>query len=79
MPMTHPAYNFAAVTPNDSADLTGGQARAFYIGTGGTIALQNSAGTSVSFTSVNGGSILPVSSRRVLATGTTASGIIALF
>jgi hypothetical protein len=77
--MTHPAYNFATVAPNDSTDLPGGQARAFYVGTGGTLALQNNAGVTVSFPSVNGGSILPVSSRRVLATGTTASNIIALF
>lgn len=79
MSMSHPSYDYAAVTPNNSVDLPGGQARAFYIGGAGSIVLRDSAGDDVTFVAVNSGSILPVSAKRVLASGTTATNIVALY
>jgi hypothetical protein len=77
-----PATQAAAVTPSDSTIVS---CRALFVGTGGNVAvhmLGNAAspgGTSVTFSNVPSGSILPVSCYRVLSTGTTASNIVALY
>jgi hypothetical protein len=71
-----PAVNADAVVPSDTTSNT---FRALYVGTGGDIvilALDDS--TSVTFKNVPGGSILPVSTSRVYATGTTATDIVGL-
>lgn len=74
-----PAFNAAAITPNDGADLAF-TARALYVGVGGDIAavLKGDA-ASVVFKSVPQGSLLPACIKRVLATGTTASNLVALW
>lgn len=73
-----PATKCAEVAPNDSTDLAD-SARALYVAGAGDIELipvgQSAA---VTFTGVPAGSILPVRVARVLATGTTATGIVAL-
>lgn len=68
-----------AVTPNDTTDLPQGMARGLYTGAGGAIALQMDGGGTLTFASVPAGQILPLNTRRVLATGTTATGLIALY
>jgi hypothetical protein len=73
-----PAENALAVTPSDSADLTGAPCRALYVGTGGNISLIV-GGNTLTFTAVPSGSILPVRASRVRSTSTTASNIIALY
>lgn len=73
-----PAENFAAVTPNDSTDLTL-RARGLYIGTGGTLVVQGNDSADVTFLNVPNGTILPIAVSRVKATGTTCSNIIALW
>lgn len=79
---TAPATKAAAVTASDSTVVN---ARALYVGTGGTVAvhmLGNAASpgeTSVSFVNVPSGTLLPISCYRVLSTGTTASNIVALY
>lgn len=74
--MTDPAYGAKAVTPSDSTNLSG--VRALYIGVSGDVAIMApGSGTAVTFKSVAVG-ILPVQCRRVMATGTTATDIVAL-
>lgn len=74
-----PARNAFAVTPNSANDLPT-FCRALYIGTGGNIRVTTARGDTVTFTNVQGGSVLPVACRRVLAApDTTASGIVALY
>lgn len=68
--------NAAAVTPNDSTDLS--SAGFLYVGTGGDVALITSGSNTVTFANVPSGSFLPVLTTRVLATGTTASDILVL-
>lgn len=67
----------AAVTPNDSADLTVGQALSLYIGVSGDVALDTPTATNVLFKAVPVG-VLNVAATRVRATGTTATSIVAL-
>jgi len=74
---THVAEYAAVVTPNDSVDLPL-KARALFVGGAGNIAVVTRGGSSVTFTGVAAGSILPVAVNRVLATGTTATNIMAL-
>ena len=71
-----PAVFAATVTPSDSTVLT--PTRGLYVGTSGNIAVQMSDGSNVTFVSVPQG-ILPVRVVKVLATGTTASNIVALW
>jgi len=65
-----------AITPADSVMTT--QARALFIGTGGNLAVLTADGSSVTFSNVAAGTILPVSVKQVSATNTTASNIIGL-
>lgn len=76
---THTAQNAVAVTPDNSTDLPGGPCRALYVGTTGDISLIPAGGSSaVTFAAVAVG-ILPVAVKRVRATSTTATNIVALY
>ena len=73
-----PALHAWAVTPNDSAALPNGPARALFIGTGGVVVLDTVGGeTQVSFT-VPSGFLLPMQVNKVWNTNTTASNMVAL-
>ena len=72
-----PAFEFEAVTPSDTADLTV-SVRALYIGTTGDLAIYNGQGTAVVFKNLPAGSFVPLNTTRVMATNTTASDIISL-
>lgn len=75
-----PARNAAPVTPHDANDLAI-YAKAIYVGVSGDVTLipvGAATDTGVLFKSVPIG-WLPVQARRILATGTTASQIVALF
>ncbi len=74
---THPADNAVSVTPNDGADIPI-RARALYIGGAGNVSLVTLGGSTVTFVGLAAGSILPVTTARVLATGTTATNIVAM-
>lgn len=76
--LTAPARDAAAVTPDDAADL-GHLPRALYVGNGGDVSLRLAGGQAVVLQNVPGGSVLPLRASGVNATGTTASGIVALW
>ncbi|MES2337819.1 MAG: hypothetical protein V4537_06980 [Pseudomonadota bacterium] len=73
-----PATRVLAVVPHDTNPLTD-IPKALYIGTGGALVLQGISGGDASFTNVGDGCILPIRARLVKATGTTATGIVALY
>jgi len=73
-----PALNAEAVTPSDSVSLTN-DSRGLFVGGAGNISVLMSGGTSVTFTGVVAGSILPIRVNRVNATSTTATDIVALY
>lgn len=75
-----PGRRVRTVTPNDDDDLAI-YASALYVGTAGDVALiaeKDADNASVIFRNVPAGAILPVQTRRVLATGTTADDILAI-
>jgi hypothetical protein len=72
-----PASHGFAITPDDDTDLDE-TTRALYVGGGGDITLTLASGAALNFTNVVSGTILPLRSVRVQATGTTATGIVGL-
>lgn len=71
------AHGAASVTPSDSAEMP--ITRSLYIGTGGDLTVTMADGQNVTFTNTNGGLILPIQVIKVYSTGTTATGIVALY
>ena len=76
-----PAGYAWAVTPSDTVDIS--ESRAVYVGTGGDVVLHAYDPTtnnkaSVTLANVPDGTLLPIRTTRVLATGTTATNIVAL-
>lgn len=74
--LSSPAINAAEVTPNDATDLAI-TARALWVGGPGDVVAITAGGDQVTFAGAGG--MLPVRVNRVLATGTTASAIVALW
>ena len=75
----HPATRAAAVTPNDSTDLTYAS-RAIYVGGAGNIKVDTLGGDSaITFVGVPAGTTLAVRATRVYSTSTTATSIVALW
>lgn len=73
-----PAANAAAVTPSDSVDLATVSTALLASGAGVVSCDLQGSGTSV-LIPIGAGVVLPVRVRRVRATGTTATGIVALW
>lgn len=71
-----PARRAEAVTPNDTADLPN-FSRALYVGGAGDIQVTTVGGDTITLTNASG--FLPLCVARVHATGTIASGIVALW
>ena len=76
--LTSPAMDAADVTPNDATPLQT-VSRALYVGGGGDIAVEMLSGATIVFRNVPGGAILPMRARRVLATGTNATELVAMW
>lgn len=73
-----PAIKSANVTPNNDADLSF-VTRAIYVGGAGNVAvLLQDDSSAVSFVAVPAGTVLPIRAKRIRATGTTATNIVAL-
>ena len=77
-----PSTHATTVTPSDTVDLTN-IPKAIYIGGAGDVVVIGvnapTGATGVTFKAVAAGTILPVRARRLLATGTTATNIVALY
>jgi hypothetical protein len=73
-----PAERFVAVAPNDTAPLPGGTSRGLHVTVAGTLSVADADGNVVTIAS-GAGQYHPLRVARVLATGTTAGGIVALY
>lgn len=72
----HQALGAKAITVGTSLD---SPCRAIYVGTGGDATLNMADGTVVNFVSLVSGQVYPFAITKVLASGTTASNLIALY
>jgi len=72
------SYNYSAVTPSDSTNLSN-VTRAIYVGGDGNMVCVKEDGNTVTFTGVKAGSWYPIRCKRVNSTNTTATNIVALF
>lgn len=80
--LTSPPEHARAILPADAADGTGDLpqvTRALYVGGDGDLAVVMRGGEEVTFAGLSGGTLLPIRVSRVLATGTTATGIVGLW
>ena len=74
------AYNvWRPVTPSDTTDLPDGLTNALWIGSGGDVAAVMQNGQVQVFAAVPAGAWMPLTVKRINASGTTATGIIALY
>lgn len=71
------AFSAIPIVPSDVTVLT--NTRALYVGTGGNLAVTTFNGEVITFTNVNGGTIMPLQVTKVMATNTTALGVIGLY
>ena len=75
---TGPATALRPIAPDDATDLPGGEARSLYVGAAGAVAMIDATGgQSVILSAAH--QYHPVRVRRVLATGTTAGGLLAIY
>lgn len=76
---TFPMYpaGAAAITPSDSADLS--QVSVVFVGGAGAVKVTTANGDVVTFSGAVAGMTLPVQVRRVWATGTTATLLLAVY
>ena len=75
--LTSPAVGAAAITPSDTLPLPA-TTRALYVGTAGNLRGQMMSGEIVTFTNLAAGSFYSLRLLQVMATGTTATGLIGL-
>lgn len=75
--LTSPAVGADVIVPNDTVALPKAT-RAIYVGNAGNLRVQFVTGDLVTLTNVQAGVIYPLRAALVLATGTTASGLIGL-
>ena len=76
--LTSPATSAAAVSPDDATALNA-LSRAIYVGNTGDISVEMKDGQIVDFINIQGGTVLALRVMRVRQTGTTATGIVALW
>ena len=72
----------ASVTPNDNANLPNNAdrpVRAVWIGGAGNLRVDMTNGTDVTFVGCLAGSLIPISVKKVYATGTSATSIVAVY
>jgi len=75
--LTSPARDADPITPDDATDLSTAT-RGIYVGASGSLQVQMLSGQNVTFDNVQAGVVYPLRVARVLATGTTAAGLVAL-
>ena len=76
-----PPVKGVVVTPSDTADLPyGSPCRYIYVGGAGNVAVKLANDTAaITFVAVPVGTVLPVMAIKVMATGTTATNLLALY
>lgn len=74
-----PFVGGAAVTTNDGTDLPNGVTRAVYVGGAGALKADMADGSTVTFSGMLVGQIYAIRCKRIYATGTVATNIIALY
>lgn len=72
------AYRAIVAATSDTVDLPGGIANGLYIGVAGALKIRGADGVDVTFPNVIAG-YLPIKAKRVWATGTAATGIMAVY
>lgn len=75
--LTSPARDAAAIVPNDAVDLPF-VTRGIYVGSAGSLQVRMAGGQIVTFENVLPGVVYPLRAARVLASGTTATALVAL-
>ena len=80
------AYRAAAVTPSDTADIPSVSTATgknfgcvLYVGSTGNLKVETVGGDEVTLVNVNSGTFVPVQVKKVFATGTTVTNVIALW
>ena len=76
--LTSPPEQAVAVAPADARDLAC-VTRALYVGGAGDLCVRMLGGAEVTLAAVPAGALLPLRVTRVLATGTSATAIVALW
>lgn len=74
-----PAKSWKVITPSDLAAGNVGGCRGIYVGGAGNVALVGEDNQVVTFTAVPVGTFMPCGAKRVNATNTTATLLIALY
>lgn len=72
MAITHGYSRTFPVTPNDGVDLMV-PCEALLVNVAGNLVFRNTVGTDITITGAVAGQVIPIKTRRVLATGTTAT------
>lgn len=67
------------VTPSDGVDLADGPTKGIWVGGAGAIKVDMMDGDTVTFSAVPVGTILPIRAKRIYATGTAATLMLALY
>jgi hypothetical protein len=73
-----PAFSWRSITPSDTVNLPAG-CRGIYVGGAGNVVAVGDDNASVTFTAIPVGTFMPIAARRINATNTTATLLIALF
>lgn len=77
---SNPSAQYAVVTPSDTVNFDGDQlCRGLYIGGTGAITVVDENDVTTLFSALPAGSLLPIRCKRVNATATDATLIVALF
>lgn len=76
--ITAPMVGGLSVTPSDATYLTR-KCRGLYVGVAGNVAVTFPGGVELIFTGLSAGIIHPIQCVRIKSTGTTATGILALY
>ncbi len=75
--LTSPARDAVAILPSDTVALAM-PVRGIYVGSGGNLRVRMVSGAQVDFTGLAGGAVYPFRIAQVMATGTTATGLVGL-
>lgn len=74
-----PARAIVSVTPADATDLPKGTCRGFHVNVAGNVSIDDCFGNSAVVLTVAAGVPIPYAAKRIRSTGTTATGIFALY